>query len=180
MRALSSRQLPARGLIKTPALMVFVPGLTDQRLIGRLCAALEMPVNIILDAPLTPIDLETGCNVARISVGPLGYQSACQDLGGRFGACVDDVYRLSRALKTCHRKRSRVLIIEMPLAISIATVRHRLGAPDTHGPVALVCIAQRLQSLLDLVQNCRIINGCRHFKRLTVSDFNHCGTQNFA
>ena len=74
--------------------MVFVPGLTDQRLIGRLCAALEMPVNIILDAPLTPIDLETGCNVARISVGPLGYQLACKDLATRFGACADDVLSL--------------------------------------------------------------------------------------
>ena len=94
MRALSSRQLPVRGLIKTPALMVFVPGLTDQRLIGRLCAALEMPVNIMLDAPLTPIDLETGCNVVRISVGPLGYQLACKDLATRFGACADDVLSL--------------------------------------------------------------------------------------
>ena len=72
----------------------FVPGLKDKRLIGRLCAALEMPVNIMLDAPLTPIDLETGCNVARISVGPLGYQLACKDLANRFGACADDVLSL--------------------------------------------------------------------------------------
>ena len=65
MRALSSRQFPVRGLIKTLVLMVFVPGLKDKPLIGRLCAALEMPVNIVLDAPLTPIDLETVCNVVR-------------------------------------------------------------------------------------------------------------------
>ena len=94
IRVLSSRQLPARGLIKTPVLMVFVPGLKDKRLIGRLCAALEMQVNIMLDAPLTPIDLEAGCNVARISVGPLGYQLACKDLATRFGACTDDVLSL--------------------------------------------------------------------------------------
>ena len=54
----------------------------------------------MLDAPLTPIDLETGCNVARISVGPLGYQLACKDLATRFGACADDVLSLFRGLKT--------------------------------------------------------------------------------
>ena len=84
-----------RGLIKTPVLMVFfVLGLKDKCLIGRLCAALEMSVNIMLDAPLTPIDLKTGCNVARISVVPLGYQLACKDLATSFGACADDVRRV--------------------------------------------------------------------------------------
>jgi hypothetical protein len=40
----------------------------------------------MLGAPLTPIDLETGCNVARINAGPLGYELACKDLANRFGS----------------------------------------------------------------------------------------------
>ena len=32
--------------------------------------------------------------LARISVGPLGYQLACKDLATRFGACADDVLSL--------------------------------------------------------------------------------------
>ena len=84
----------ARAYLDAGANGFFVPGLTDKRPIGHLCAALDMPVNIMLGAPLTPIDLETDCNVARISVGPLGYQLACKDLANRFGACADDVRRL--------------------------------------------------------------------------------------
>ena len=80
--------------------MVFVPGLKDKRLIGHLCALLKMPANIMLGAPMTPIDLQTGCNLARISFGTLGYQLACKDLATRFGAALMMCLACSRGLKT--------------------------------------------------------------------------------
>ena len=88
-----------RELLTMLVLMVFLPGLTDKRLIGRLCKVLDMPVNVMLDAPLTPIDLDFDLNVARISVGPIHYQSACGDIADRFGACADDLRRWSNGLK---------------------------------------------------------------------------------
>ena len=59
----------------------------------------------MLGARMTPIDLQTGCNLARISVGTLGYQLACKDLATHFCACTDDVLSLSRGLKTGQYKK---------------------------------------------------------------------------
>ena len=77
----------------------FLPGLTGKRLIGRLCTVLDIPVNVILGAPPTPIDLDFDLDVARISVGLIRYQSACSDIADRFGACADDLRRWSNGLK---------------------------------------------------------------------------------
>jgi len=88
-----------RELLTMLVLMVFLPGLTDKRLIGRLCTVLDKPVNVMLGAPPTPIDLDSDLDVARIRVGPIRYQSACGDIADQFGVCADDLRRWSNGLK---------------------------------------------------------------------------------
>ena len=141
-----------------------------------------MPVNIMLDAPLTPIDLEAGCNVARINVGPLGYQLARKDLATRFAPALMMCLACPEALKRAStkngpvRKWPRMVISEMPLTRP-QWQRSRNGRCARDGwAFGLFCIAQILQCLLNLIQNRGIIYGCGHFKRFTIGNFNHCAT----
>jgi len=52
----------------------FAPGLSDPALIGQLCAAVELPVNIIALANVPPSNVLAGLGVARISYGPVPYR----------------------------------------------------------------------------------------------------------
>jgi len=54
----------------------FVPGLTDAAAIGRLCAAVSLPVNVMYLPALPPPDMLAGLGVARISHGPQPYRLA--------------------------------------------------------------------------------------------------------
>ncbi|CUI58235.1 isocitrate lyase/PEP mutase family protein [Cognatishimia activa] len=62
----------------------FVPGLTDPELIGRVCEAAEIPVNVF-KTPAAP-DHETlaSLGVARISHGPNPFRQAMRDLATRY------------------------------------------------------------------------------------------------
>ncbi|MCF6234046.1 MAG: isocitrate lyase/phosphoenolpyruvate mutase family protein [Rhodobacteraceae bacterium] len=64
----------AAAFAKAGASGFFAPGLRDAEMIGRLCAQVELPVNIIA-LPGTP-DSKTlaGLGVARISYGPVPYK----------------------------------------------------------------------------------------------------------
>ena len=61
----------------------FAPGLKDEAMIGRLCEATDLPVNIIA-LPGTP-DTATlaGLGVARISYGPVPYQANARLVAGQ-------------------------------------------------------------------------------------------------
>jgi 2-methylisocitrate lyase-like PEP mutase family enzyme len=52
----------------------FAPGLADEGLIGRLCAAVTLPVNIIALAHVPPNKRLAELGVARISYGPVPYR----------------------------------------------------------------------------------------------------------
>ena len=58
----------------------FVPGLVDEILIGRLCAALEMPVNVMALPSLPSPERLAQLGVARISHGPRPYRLAMSAL----------------------------------------------------------------------------------------------------
>lgn len=52
----------------------FAPGLADPGLIGRLCAAVDLPVNIIALPHVPPAPVLADLGVARISYGPVPYR----------------------------------------------------------------------------------------------------------
>ncbi len=63
----------------------FVPGLVDPELIGGICQAVKLPVNIIMLPGAPTIADLAGLGVARISYGPAPYVEAMKTLAGRFG-----------------------------------------------------------------------------------------------
>lgn len=66
----------------------FVPGLVDPDLIGAICAAVPLPVNVMmLDGAPSP-DALASLGVARISYGPRPYFEAIADLKTRFGEAI--------------------------------------------------------------------------------------------
>ncbi|MEO8386451.1 MAG: isocitrate lyase/phosphoenolpyruvate mutase family protein [Betaproteobacteria bacterium] len=58
----------------------FVPGLTDERLIGALCKACPLPVNIMVMSTTPPAKRMAELGVARISHGPGPYRQMMQAL----------------------------------------------------------------------------------------------------
>ncbi|ARO15294.1 hypothetical protein BVG79_01952 [Ketogulonicigenium robustum] len=54
----------------------FVPGLTDLTLIGQICAASSLPVNVMMRQDLTTPSALAALGVARISMGPAPYRDA--------------------------------------------------------------------------------------------------------
>ena len=60
----------------------FAPGLADERLIGRLCEATRLPVNIIALPHVPEAKVLAGLGVARISYGPVPYRRMAQWLEG--------------------------------------------------------------------------------------------------
>ncbi|MGP1396625.1 MAG: isocitrate lyase/PEP mutase family protein [Inquilinaceae bacterium] len=66
----------------------FVPGLVDPDLIGAICAAVALPVNVMmLDGTPSPETLAS-LGVARISYGPRPYVEAVADLKTRYGEAM--------------------------------------------------------------------------------------------
>jgi 2-methylisocitrate lyase-like PEP mutase family enzyme len=59
---------------------LFVPGLTDAELIGRLCTASPLPVNVMVLPALPPRAVLSRLGVARISHGPGPYRAAMRFL----------------------------------------------------------------------------------------------------
>ena len=59
---------------------LFVPGLTEAELIGRLCTASPLPVNVMVLPALPPRDELARLGVARISHGPGPYRAAMRFL----------------------------------------------------------------------------------------------------
>jgi 2-methylisocitrate lyase-like PEP mutase family enzyme len=59
---------------------LFVPGLVDQDLIGRLCTTSPLPVNVMVLPALPARDVLAGLGVARISHGPGPYRAAMRFL----------------------------------------------------------------------------------------------------
>lgn len=62
----------------------FVPGLTDPELIGRICEASDLPVNIMASPQGTDRAAVAELGVARISHGPAPYRQALRDLATRY------------------------------------------------------------------------------------------------
>jgi 2-methylisocitrate lyase-like PEP mutase family enzyme len=58
----------------------FVPGLTDDTLIARLCAATELPVNVMVMDGLSSVERLRTLGVARVSYGPIPYVRAMKSL----------------------------------------------------------------------------------------------------
>lgn len=54
----------------------FAPGLADVGLIGELCAASALPVNVMTGDGVPPREVLAGCGVARVSHGPFPYIAA--------------------------------------------------------------------------------------------------------
>nr|WP_028914178.1 isocitrate lyase/phosphoenolpyruvate mutase family protein [Pseudorhodobacter ferrugineus] len=65
----------------------FVPGLTDSALIGRICAAVDLPVNAMRKGDMQIADL-TRAGVGRLSHGPGPYREAMGALTERCTAAV--------------------------------------------------------------------------------------------
>ncbi|MDC0737876.1 isocitrate lyase/phosphoenolpyruvate mutase family protein [Cognatishimia sp. SS12] len=59
---------------------LFVPGLVDGALIGRLCDAYDLPLNVMRVPDALPLAELTELGVARISHGPGPYRQAMHDL----------------------------------------------------------------------------------------------------
>lgn len=66
----------------------FAPGLADPGLIGRLCAAVELPVNIIALPNVPPAPVLADLGVARISYGPVPYRRMTAWLEGEAKAAL--------------------------------------------------------------------------------------------
>jgi 2-methylisocitrate lyase-like PEP mutase family enzyme len=64
----------------------FVPGLVDPVLIGRVCAASALPVNVMAVPGLSSEAERASLGVGRISHGPFPYRAALKALGERFQA----------------------------------------------------------------------------------------------
>jgi len=66
----------------------FVPGLIDPALIAQVCAAVDLPVNV-LKSPTAPDNAAlSACGVARISHGPFPYREMAARLGDAAGAAL--------------------------------------------------------------------------------------------
>ncbi len=70
----------ARAYQQAGASGFFVPGLVDEQLIHALCAATDLPVNIMLTATALPIARFSALGVSRISYGPLPFVRCLQHL----------------------------------------------------------------------------------------------------
>lgn len=64
----------------------FAPGLTDNRLIERLCLAADVPVNVMLSGAAQTVAALAALGVARVSYGPAPFVTAMQDLADRHRA----------------------------------------------------------------------------------------------
>jgi 2-methylisocitrate lyase-like PEP mutase family enzyme len=72
---------------------IFVPGLTDAALIGRLCTASPLPVNVMVLPALPPRPELARLGVARISHGPGPYRAAMRFLEDAARAACASVNR---------------------------------------------------------------------------------------
>ena len=59
----------------------FVPGLADADLIGRICATVALPVNVMMRPGVPDIATLAGLGVARVSYGPGPYRAMVEWLG---------------------------------------------------------------------------------------------------
>jgi len=66
----------------------FVPGLVDPDLIGAICDAVVLPVNVLMMDGAPQISALADMGVARISFGPGPYRRAMKDLAACFQAVV--------------------------------------------------------------------------------------------
>ncbi len=67
----------------------FAPLLTDPALIGRLCAEVALPCNLMKIADAPPLDEMAALGAARVSYGPGPWRQAMRELGAR----AAEVYR---------------------------------------------------------------------------------------
>ncbi len=63
----------AKAYASSGASGFFVPGLRDDELIRRICAASELPVNVMVMEGLSPTKRLSELGVARVSYGPIPY-----------------------------------------------------------------------------------------------------------
>ncbi|MCJ2058514.1 isocitrate lyase/phosphoenolpyruvate mutase family protein [Methylobacterium sp. J-048] len=59
----------------------FIPGLTDETLIGRICEAVSIPVNVMMMEGVPPVERLARIGVARLSYGAGPYAQAMATLG---------------------------------------------------------------------------------------------------
>jgi 2-methylisocitrate lyase-like PEP mutase family enzyme len=60
----------------------FVPGLSNPDLIGRVCEAVALPVNIMMRPGVPEVRTLAGLGVARVSYGPGPYRAMIERLKG--------------------------------------------------------------------------------------------------
>lgn len=66
----------------------FVPGLIDPELIGQVCRAVALPVNIMMSGSAPPVAVLKTLGVGRISYGPGPWRSAMTELTSRAQAAL--------------------------------------------------------------------------------------------
>jgi len=59
---------------------LFIPGLRDDALIGRICEGVELPVTVMIMDGIPPVDRLRELGVSRISYGPIPYITAMDTL----------------------------------------------------------------------------------------------------
>jgi 2-methylisocitrate lyase-like PEP mutase family enzyme len=62
----------------------FIPALVDPELIGRICEAASIPVNVLMMPGCPPTSELASLGVARISHGPWPYRHMLKDLAARY------------------------------------------------------------------------------------------------
>jgi 2-methylisocitrate lyase-like PEP mutase family enzyme len=61
----------------------FIPGLGDETLIGQICQASTLPVNVMMLGSVTSLPTAARAGAARVSFGPGPYRTAQEDLKAR-------------------------------------------------------------------------------------------------
>jgi 2-methylisocitrate lyase-like PEP mutase family enzyme len=70
----------ARAYASAGASGVFVPGLRDDVLIGRICDGVALPVNVMIMDGVPPVERLSELGVSRVSYGPIPYITAMRAL----------------------------------------------------------------------------------------------------
>jgi 2-methylisocitrate lyase-like PEP mutase family enzyme len=78
----------AKAYTEAGASGFFVPGLTDDALIEKICASTPLPVNVMVMDGLSPTKKLAKLGVSRVSYGPIPYADAMKTLKTQAAAAM--------------------------------------------------------------------------------------------